>query len=99
MPKIKCDQHECKYNNKRFCIKEGIYVREDAFCESYRKGKLDKSYAFEIATFEDDEKPIKCDACKCKHNKEHTCKASCINVSNNNTVCKDYDPENKKGSN
>lgn len=90
MPKIKCEQHECKYNNKNFCIKEGIYVRQDAFCESYRKGKLDKTYAFEIATFEDDEKEITCQACKCKHNKDRRCKANCICVSNNFTVCKDY---------
>ena len=93
MPKIKCEQHECKYNNKNFCIKEGIYVREDAFCESYRKGSLDKRYAFEIATFEDDEKGITCQALKCKHNKNHVCKANCICVSANNTICENYKKE------
>lgn len=94
MPKIKCDQHNCKYNNKNFCIKEGIYVRNDTFCESYRKGQLDRNYAFEIATFENDEKQIKCDACNCKYNKNCNCKASTINVSGDNTNCKSY--TNKK---
>jgi hypothetical protein len=91
MAKIKCDQHECKYNNKNFCIKEGIYLNKDAFCESYRKGNLDKTYAFEIASFEDDEKVITCMAKNCKYNKECKCKAKCIYVRNNTTTCKDYE--------
>ena len=90
MPKIKCEQHECKYNNKSLCIKEGIYVRNDAYCESFKKGKLDRNYAFEISTFENDEKSIKCEAKKCIHNKNLNCKANCICVSNNNSICKDY---------
>ena len=89
MAKIKCGQHECKYNNKNFCIKEGIYVRKDAYCESFRKGVLDKTYAFEIASFEDDEKVITCMA-NCKYNKDHKCKAKCIYVSNNGITCQDY---------
>ena len=90
MPKIKCEQSECKYNNKSYCIKEGIYMSEDAFCESYRKGSLDRSYAFEFASFENDEKGITCQACKCEHNKNHLCKAHSICVSIKNTICKDY---------
>ena len=90
MPKIKCEQHECKYNNKEYCIKEGIYVRDDAFCESYKKGKLDRSYAFEIASFENDEKPIRCNAETCIHNNKCSCKANCICVSDKETTCKDF---------
>ena len=90
MSKIRCEQSECKYNNKLFCIKEGIYVDDDADCASYRKGKLDKQYAFEIATFEDDEKAITCQARECMHNRECKCKASCIFVSKYHSKCKDY---------
>ena len=93
MPKIKCEQKECKYNNKNYCIKEGIYVREDAYCESFKKGMLDRSYAFEIATFENDERNIRCEACDCKFNKKMACKANCICVSDGRTVCKDYKKE------
>lgn len=94
MPKIRCQQHECKYNNKSYCIKEGIYVRDDAFCESFKKGHLDYSYAFEFASFEDDEKGIRCLAKNCLHNKECQCRASCICVSSIDTICKTY--EDKK---
>lgn len=90
MSKIRCHQNECKYNNKNYCIKEGIYVRNDTFCESFKKGKLDYSYAFEIASFEDDEKGIRCLAKKCLHNKECKCKASCICVSKEGTECETY---------
>lgn len=90
MPKIKCEQHLCKYNNKKYCIKEGIYVRKDTYCESFRKGELDKKYFFEFATFENDEKGISCDACDCKYNNDHKCRASCICVSDSQTNCKDY---------
>ena len=62
MAKIKCEEKDCKYNNKSYCIKEGIYIGENAFCESFRKGKLDMKYAFEFSSFENDEKGIKCDA-------------------------------------
>ena len=93
MPKIKCEQHECKYNNKNFCIKEGIYVSNNAYCESFKKGKLERSYAFEISSFENDEKGIRCEACKCKYNKNMKCKANCICVSNDSTICKDYNPD------
>lgn len=95
MPKIKCEQHQCKYNNKNFCVKEGIYVRNDAYCESFKKGKLDKNYAFEIATFENEDRGIRCEACDCTHNKDCNCKASCICVSDDATVCKDYNPTDK----
>ena len=90
MPKIKCEQYECKYNNKNLCIKEGIYVRNDTYCESYKKGSLDRNYAFEISTFENDDKHVKCEAKGCTHNKNCNCKASCICVSNIKTLCKDY---------
>ena len=96
MPKIRCDAHECKYNNKNYCIKEGIYVRDDTFCESYKKGMLDKTFAFEFALFEDNEKHIACDACDCLHNKEKKCKAHCIKVSEDDKECETYYKENKK---
>ena len=95
MPKIRCKQRDCKYNNKEYCIKEGIYVRDDAVCESYRKGHLDRSYAFEFATFEDDEKGIKCDATTCYHNDNCKCKANSICVQCNNAYCIDYNPKEK----
>ena len=98
MPKIKCEQIECKYNNKNYCIKEGIYVREDAYCESFKKGILDRKYAFEIATFENDDRQIRCAASDCLHNKKLMCKASCICVSNFKTLCKDY-KKKKEGIN
>lgn len=96
MGKIRCDAHECKYNNKNYCIKEGIYVRDDTFCESYRKGMLDKTFSFEFALFEDNDKKIKCEACKCIHNKDHICKAHCIKVNNDNKECITYDENEKK---
>ena len=94
MSKIRCEANECKYNNKNYCIKEGIYVRDDTFCESYKKGMLDKTFVFEFALFEDNEKKIKCQACDCIHNKEKECKAHCIKVNKDSKDCITY---NKKG--
>ena len=93
MPKVKCKERQCKYNNKDFCIKEGIYVRDDAICESFRLGKLDRKFAFEIASFEDDEKGIKCDATSCYHNKDHNCKANHIYIDYYLAKCRDYNPK------
>lgn len=90
MPKIRCEEHDCKYNNKSYCMKDGIYVKEDACCESFKKGTLDKRYAFEFATFEDDEKGILCQASNCIHNKECKCRSNCICVSDKIAYCRDY---------
>ena len=94
MPKIKCQQQECKYNNKNYCIKEGIYIRTDAYCESFKRGHLDRHYAFEMGTFENDDKCIRCEACDCEHNKKMLCKAQCICVTDNETLCMDYKEKN-----
>jgi hypothetical protein len=96
MAKIRCDAHECKYNNKDFCIKEGIYVRNDTFCESYKKGMVNKTFLFEFAMYEDDEKKIKCDACDCLHNKDKKCSAHCIKVSKDSKECKTFYKEKKE---
>ena len=90
MPKIKCDQHDCKYNNSTYCIKEGICVSDNAYCESFKKGKLDRNYLFEFGSFENEDRNIMCNACDCKHNKNCNCKANCICVSDNPTLCKYY---------
>lgn len=96
MGKIRCKVNECKYNNKDYCIKEGIYVANDTFCESYKKGILDKKFLFEIALFEDDDKKIKCDACDCLHNNNKVCKAHCIKINEENKDCITYDKTKKK---
>ena len=96
MGKIRCDAYECKYNNKNYCIKEGIYVRDDTFCESYKKGMLDKTFALEFALFEDNEKSITCNACDCIHNNDKRFKAHCIKVSDSNKECETYQKGNKK---
>ena len=90
MPKIRCQEHDCKYNNKSYCMKDGIYIKENSSCESFKKGMLDKRFAFEFATFEDDEKGILCQAKKCIHNKDCKCKATCICISCKEATCRDY---------
>ena len=97
MGKIRCDALDCKYNNKKYCIKEGICVAVDTFCESYKRGILDKNFSFEFALFEDNEKKIKCEACDCIHNKDKCCKAHCIKVNKDEKECITYDNNIKNG--
>ena len=97
MAKIKCGQKDCKYNNCEHCMKEGIYVGENACCDSYEKGKKEDYSKYEFASFERKENKIICNATHCLYNKHKNCIIEHLNIENEkskNAICADFEREN-----